>query len=164
MPWLFDWHDFDYESTEKAFDVALHIGTLIAAIAYFRHDLVVYVREGVRAGRLPPAAGVTDGRVAWLLLLSTVPAALVGAVFESEIDEQLGTPAIIGVSLILWRSAARLGRPDDGAAQGRRATGRRMPSSSAPPRRWPSTPARRGRGSRSRPPASAASTATPPPA
>ena len=102
VPWLFDWHDFDNESTEKAFDVALHIGTLIAAIAYFRHDLVVYVREGVRAvtSRRRPVS--TDGRVAWLLVLSTVPAALVGAVFESEIDEQLGTPAIIGVSLIIW--------------------------------------------------------------
>ena len=43
----------------------------------------------------------TEGRVAWLLLLSTVPAAAVGAVFESQIDEQLGTPTIIAVSLIL---------------------------------------------------------------
>ena len=43
----------------------------------------------------------TEGRVAWLLLLSTVPAALVGAVFESQIDEGLGTPTIIAVSLIL---------------------------------------------------------------
>ena len=34
-------------------------------------------------------------------MLSTVPAALVGAVFESQIDEQLGTPTIIAVSLIL---------------------------------------------------------------
>ena len=102
VPWLFDWNDFDDESTEKAFDVALHIGTLIAAIAYFRHDLAVYVREGCvpsspAAGRCPPTAGWPG-----CCVLSTVPAALVGAVFESEIDEQLGTPAIIGVSLIVW--------------------------------------------------------------
>jgi undecaprenyl-diphosphatase len=101
VPWLFDWHDFDTASTEKAFDVALHIGTLIAAIAYFRHDLVVYVREGLRAvfqRRLPVT---TEGRVAWLLVLSTIPAALVGAVFEDQIDEGLGTPTIIAISLIL---------------------------------------------------------------
>lgn len=101
VPWLFDWHDFDSESTEKAFDVALHIGTLIAAIAYFRHELVVYVREGVRAVFSRQRPVTTEGRVAWLLVLSTIPAALVGAVFESQIDEQLGTPTIIAVSLIL---------------------------------------------------------------
>jgi undecaprenyl-diphosphatase len=100
VPWLFNWDDFDDESIEKAFDVALHIGTLIAAVAYFRHDLVRYVRAGLAAlgpaGRTEP-----DGRVAWMLLLSTVPAAAVGAVFEDSIDENLGTPTIIAVSLIL---------------------------------------------------------------
>ena len=40
-PWLFEWNDFDDNSVEKAFDVALHIGTLIAVIAYFRKDLAV---------------------------------------------------------------------------------------------------------------------------
>ena len=43
VPWLFNWDDFDNPSVEKAFDVALHIGTLIAAIAYFRHDLARYI-------------------------------------------------------------------------------------------------------------------------
>ena len=46
VPWLFNWNDFDDESIEKAFDVALHIGTLIAAIVYFRHDLVRYIAAG----------------------------------------------------------------------------------------------------------------------
>ena len=101
VPWLFGWDDFDTESTEKAFDVALHIGTVFAAIAYFRHDLAIYVREGWRVlvDRRRPTT--TEGRVAWLLLLSTVPAALVGAALESQIDEGLGTPTIIAVSLIL---------------------------------------------------------------
>jgi undecaprenyl-diphosphatase len=101
VPWLFDWNDFDSVSTEKAFDVALHLGTLIAAIAYFRRELVMYVRAGVRALHDREARASTNGRVAWLLLLSTVPAALVGAVFEDQIDENLGTPTIIALSLIL---------------------------------------------------------------
>jgi len=100
VPWLFDWHDFDSESTEKAFDVALHLGTLIAVIAYFRHDLARYVREGVKVFSRRGRPLSTDGRIAWLLLLSTVPAALVGALFESWIDEQLGTPLMIALSLI----------------------------------------------------------------
>ena len=49
----------------------------------------------------PAGRGDPDGRVAWLLLLSTVPAAAVGAVFEDSIDENLGTPTIIAISLIL---------------------------------------------------------------
>ena len=100
VPWLFDWHDFDSDSTEKAFDVALHLGTLIAVIAYFRHDLVRYVREGAKVLTRRGRPLSTDGRIAWLLLLSTVPAALIGALFESWIDEQLGSPLMIAVSLI----------------------------------------------------------------
>jgi undecaprenyl-diphosphatase len=101
VPWLFGWNDFDNASTEKAFDVALHLGTLVAAVVYFRHDLVVYVREGTRAVFHRREPVTRDGRLAWLLLLSTVPAAVVGAVFSDQIDEQLGTPTIIAVSLIL---------------------------------------------------------------
>lgn len=102
VPWLFDWHDFDSESTEKAFDVALHIGTIAAAIAYFRRDIAMYVREGLGALTRRDQPITPEGRVAWLLVLSTVPAALVGALFETWIDEQLGTPLIIAVSLILF--------------------------------------------------------------
>ena len=39
VPWLFGWDDFDSESVKKAFDVALHIGTLVAVLAYFRRDV-----------------------------------------------------------------------------------------------------------------------------
>jgi undecaprenyl-diphosphatase len=101
VPWLFGWNDFDNASTEKAFDVALHLGTLVAAVVYFRHDLVVYVREGTRAVAHRREPVTREGRLAWLLLLSTVPAAVVGAVFSDQIDDQLGTPTIIAVSLIL---------------------------------------------------------------
>lgn len=101
VPWLFAWNDFDNESTEKAFDVALHIGTVLVTIVYFRRDLVTYLRAGWRTVAHRDEPMTTDGRVAWLLLLSTVPAAAVGALFESQIDEHLGTPTIIAISLIL---------------------------------------------------------------
>ncbi|WP_117000499.1 undecaprenyl-diphosphate phosphatase [Desertimonas flava] len=100
VPWLFDWHDFDDEGTQKAFDVALHLGTLVAAVVYLRADVARYIGAGVRlvVKRQSPAS--VDGRVAWLLLLSTIPAAAIGALFEDTIDEHLGTPTIIAVSLI----------------------------------------------------------------
>lgn len=101
VPWLLRWDDFPDAATEKAFDVALHIGTLLAAVVYFRGDLIRYVSAGLRALR-PAGRRDPDARVAWLLLLSSVPAAAVGAVFEDTIDERLGTPTIIAVSLILF--------------------------------------------------------------
>lgn len=103
VPWLFGWDDFDGDpGIKKAFDVALHIGTLVAVVAYFRRDLVVYVRRGVRLVVKREKPIDPEGRLAWLLVLSSVPAAAVGALFESFIDERLGTPAIIAVSLIVF--------------------------------------------------------------
>ena len=103
VPWLFGWNDFDGDpGVEKAFDVSLHIGTLVAAIAYFRADIVRYVGAGVRTLVRRERPIDTDGRVAWLLVLSSLPAAAVGAVFEDTIDEKLGTPTIIAISLIVF--------------------------------------------------------------
>ena len=102
VPWLFGWNDFADASVEKAFDVALHLGTLVAVIAYFRRDLVVYVREGLRLVVRRDKPGSPEGRLAWLLVLSSVPAAAVGAVGEKFIDEKLGTPGMIAASLVVF--------------------------------------------------------------
>ncbi len=103
VPWLFGWNDFDGDpGVEKAFDVSLHIGTLVAAIVYFRADIVRYVGAGARTLVRRERPIDTDGRVAWLLVLSSLPAAAVGAVFEDTIDEKLGTPTIIAISLIVF--------------------------------------------------------------
>jgi undecaprenyl-diphosphatase len=116
VPWLFGWDDFDgNESVKKAFDVSLHIGTLIAVVAYFRRELVVYVRDGTRLVIRRQRPTTVDGRIAWLLVLSTIPAALVGAAFEDQIDSRLGEPWIIAVSLIvfgvvLWFADRLVGR------------------------------------------------------
>ena len=74
VPWLFGWDDFDSDSVQKAFDVALHIGTLAAVCIYFRHDLALYIRDGWRALRSRGRRVTPEGRLAWLLLLATVPA------------------------------------------------------------------------------------------
>lgn len=112
--WFFGWEE-QPDDIDKAFDVALHFGTFVAVVLYFRRDLARYVREGLRLlwNRERPID--TDGRIAWLLVLATLPAALVGAVFENWIDERLGTPTIIAVSLIgfgllLWWADRALGR------------------------------------------------------
>lgn len=102
VPWAFGWNDLEDESVKKAFDVALHIGTMFAVVAYFWRDLVVYVRDGTRAVVRRSVPVTTEGRLAWLFVLSAVPAALVGALFDNVIEERLGTPPLIGVSLILF--------------------------------------------------------------
>jgi undecaprenyl-diphosphatase len=60
------------------------------------------VREGVLLVVRRERPTTVDGRIAWLLVLATVPAALIGAAFEEQIDERLGEPWIIAVSLIVF--------------------------------------------------------------
>ncbi|HEX8803605.1 MAG TPA: undecaprenyl-diphosphate phosphatase [Acidimicrobiales bacterium] len=96
VPWLFGWDDFaGSPSLEKTFDVALHLGTLVGAVAYFRRDIVRLVRAGV----LDPKG--KDGRLAWLIGLSAVPAALTGALLADTIEENTGQIALIAVMLIV---------------------------------------------------------------
>ncbi|MGH9273302.1 MAG: undecaprenyl-diphosphate phosphatase, partial [Acidimicrobiales bacterium] len=99
VPWLFRWDDFAGQaSLEKTFDVALHLGTLIGAIAYFRSDIVRLVRAGFRRD----ARETPDGRMAWLLVVSTVPAAVTGAMFADVIEEKTGYIWLIATMLIVF--------------------------------------------------------------
>lgn len=99
VPWLFGWDDFAHQpSLEKTFDVALHLGTLVGAVAYFRHDVVRYVRAAFRRD----ARDTTDGRVAWLLVVSTLPAAVTGALFADVIEEKTGYIWLIATMLIVF--------------------------------------------------------------
>jgi undecaprenyl-diphosphatase len=99
VPWLFGWDDFAGQaSLEKTFDVALHLGTLVGAIAYFRHDVVRYVRAGFRRD----ARETTDGRLAWLIVASAVPAAITGALFADVIERRTGYIWLIATMLIVF--------------------------------------------------------------
>lgn len=102
VPWLFGWEDLDDPSVKKAFDVALHLGTLVAVVAYFWRDLFVYARQGVAAVGSREVRATPEGRMAWLLLLSALPAAAVGALFDDVIERRLGTVSMIGVSLVFF--------------------------------------------------------------
>ena len=120
VPWLFGWDDFagdNGESVKKTFDVALHLGTFVAVLAYFWRDVVVYVREGTLLVVKRQRPATVEGRLAWFFVLATLPAAAVGALFEDVIDTALGTPLIIAISLIgfglLLAWADRLGGKRD---------------------------------------------------
>ena len=102
VPWLMGWKDFADVSVEKAFDVALHLGTLIAVVGYFRHDLAKYIQEGLRMVFQRQRPGTPEGRLAWWLVVASIPAALFGAIVGNWVDENLGKPVIIGVSLMVF--------------------------------------------------------------
>lgn len=105
VPWLFGWDDFggpNGDSIKKTFDVALHLGTFVAVLGYFRRDVVTYVREGTLLVVNRKRPTTTDGKLAWYFVIATIPAALIGALFEDAIDDRLGTPTIIAISLIVF--------------------------------------------------------------
>jgi undecaprenyl-diphosphatase len=115
VPKLAGWDDPFLNSA--AFDVMLHAGTLVALVLYFWRDLWRYLAAFLRSLAERRIAGDPDRRMAWLLLVSVIPAAILGALFESffdtffrEHDAYLVPLMFIGAG-ILWL-ADRLGRRD----------------------------------------------------
>ncbi len=114
VPWLFDWNDFEgNQDLANAFDIALHIGTLVGAVAYFWSDILRYLRAGV--GSLSPANRTnglsTDARVGWLLIVATIPAGITG-VFLEEVLKSDGkiwlTATVLAVFGVVLALADRL--------------------------------------------------------
>ncbi len=102
VPWLQD-YTFLIENDQfnKTFDVALHAGTLIAAVVYFWHEVVRLIRGFVSACRERSTERV-DQRLAVAIAIGTVPAVIAGGIGSDFIDEHLGEPWMIAVQLILF--------------------------------------------------------------
>ncbi|MBI4089966.1 MAG: undecaprenyl-diphosphatase UppP [Candidatus Kerfeldbacteria bacterium] len=93
------------------FDVALHVGTLIALLTYFWSDIWRLLTAVTHPGRAELA---TERRLAWLILLAAVPAALIGAILESFFST-LRSSAVVIVTMaaigVLFLIAERIHRP-----------------------------------------------------
>jgi undecaprenyl-diphosphatase len=102
VPWLFDWHYLQsHQDFNKTFDVALHLGTLVAVIAYFWDDVVRLVAAWFRSiGRR--SVDTADEKIAWLVFVATIPAALAGAAGEGVIEDHLGAPWQIAINLAVF--------------------------------------------------------------
>ena len=107
VPWLADWKYLEtHEDFNKTFDVALHLGTLVAVIIYFWQEVVLYVAAWFRS--VARRAIVTpDEKIAWLVFVATIPAAIAGALGEETIEKHLGAPWQIAINLavfgvVLW--------------------------------------------------------------
>jgi undecaprenyl-diphosphatase len=107
VPWLGDWTYLEeHDEFNQTFDVALHFGTLVAVVAYFRREVVTLTVAWLRSIKRRRVE-TTDERVAWLVAVATVPAAVVGAVGEGVIAERLGEPWQIAIflaafAIVLW--------------------------------------------------------------
>jgi undecaprenyl-diphosphatase len=122
VPWAAGWRYLEeHPDFNKTFDVALHLGTLVAVVLYFRRDVARLIAAWVRS-IVHRRIATDDERVAWYVAIATVPAAVAGAVGENFIEDHLGDPWQIAIALavfavILWladRVAARRTIPDIG--------------------------------------------------
>jgi undecaprenyl-diphosphatase len=80
-----------------AFDVALHVGTLLAVLVYFRDDVLAMIAAA--PGALTAKAG--PGRLARLIVIGTIPFVIIGVLFASWLEAHLRTPAVIAVTLTI---------------------------------------------------------------
>lgn len=101
-PHLFGWPD-----QGLAFDVAVHVGTLLAVVLYFRQDIWLMARDwSVSVVTRQPTS---NSRLAWWVILATLPAVAGGLIINNGIEESLRDPLIIaattiGFGVLLWWS------------------------------------------------------------
>lgn len=82
-PWFFGWPD-----PGLTFDVALHVGTLVAVAVYFWRDWVTLLRAAPRP-RSP------EGRLFWLLMLGAIPGGIAGVLLDKLAEQTLRSPLLI---------------------------------------------------------------------
>jgi undecaprenyl-diphosphatase len=87
-PWIFGWSSGGLLNS-LAFDVFLHLGTLVALLIYFARDWIRLLRAAAASVVERRIGGDPDRRLAWLLILATAPAAAIGFVGEDWINQHL---------------------------------------------------------------------------
>src|SRR5688500_8512221 len=85
-PWIAGWES-DGLIGSLAFDVFLHLGTLVALLVYFARDWLRYIGAWLASVRERRIGDDPDRRIAWLLVLATIPAALIGFGLEGFIED-----------------------------------------------------------------------------
>ncbi len=106
-PKLLGWKD-----QGLAFDIAMHVGTLIAILYYFKDDIVPYIKDFFYS--LKQRKQIGQSGVVWGVLIGTIPVGLVGLLAHDFIKENLRSPLVIAFStiffgLVLWLSDKKAG-------------------------------------------------------
>jgi undecaprenyl-diphosphatase len=97
FPWFFGWTDTLVDTL--SFDVALHAGTLVAILWYFRSDWIDLTRGFLRILGKRRVAGANE-RLILYIILATIPAALAGLFLEKTVAETFRNPLLISLPLI----------------------------------------------------------------
>lgn len=95
VPLFTDWVD-----QGLAFDVALHLGSLGAVVIYFRHELITMTTSWSRS--VSGRGTDDDARLAWWVIVATVPVCLAGLAFQDVIETQLRSPLVLAFGLIVF--------------------------------------------------------------
>ncbi len=110
VPWLFGWND--PALTSLTFDVALHLGTLVAVLAFFADDWVRLIRAGLASLVERKIGADPDRRMAWFLVVGCIPGGIVGVLAESRINNLFhapGTPIVAAAMIVMAVIIAILG-------------------------------------------------------
>ena len=105
-------HFLGWTDQGLAFDVAVHVGTLFAVVAYFRRQLLAMTRAWF--GSLAGGGMTPDARLAWCVVIGTIPVGIVGLLFSDLIEKMLRNPLFVAgtlsvFGLLMWL-ADRFGR------------------------------------------------------
>lgn len=95
LPVLVGWAD-----QGLAFDVAVHVGTLIAVVSYFRKDIAVLFMAWL--GSLSGQPSNANSRLAWYVLLGTIPVGLAGLLLNDAAETVLRSPLVIASTTIVF--------------------------------------------------------------
>ncbi|MEZ5565491.1 MAG: undecaprenyl-diphosphate phosphatase [Gammaproteobacteria bacterium] len=112
IPRLMGWTD-----QGLAFDVALHFGTLIAVMLYFRREVLAVPREMLRQF-FRQAHNAADAHLGWAVLVATIPAGIVGLLFKGYVEAELRSPLLIAgttafFGALMWITDWRRGAVND---------------------------------------------------
>ena len=124
-PEVLGWNDPFINSA--AFDVMLHMGTLVALLLYFWADLWRYLRAFLRSLAERRIGDDPDRRLAWLLLITIIPGALLGALGESFFDTFFREHSPAFLVVLMLAGAAILWLADRIGTQSRQLDGARRP-------------------------------------
>jgi undecaprenyl-diphosphatase len=96
VPWLFRWHE-----PGLPYDTIVHWGTLAAVLAFFWSDLLAMVRAVLSGLLRRDPLGTPEARLAWLIVLGTIPAVTLGVLLENFFERVFSTPLAVAVLLLV---------------------------------------------------------------
>lgn len=88
---------FGWEHLGLSFDVALHVGTLLALLVFFRKEWVALIKGFFSSFRARPSTWGPDQRLAWMIVLGSIPAGIVGVLIG---EDHLSTPMWVAIFLL----------------------------------------------------------------